>query len=47
LLWSLPFGCWPCGFLLSALPTHPAQGFPFAAPVPLPFIDGLPSLVEQ
>jgi hypothetical protein len=43
----LPFGFWPCGFLLSALPTQPAQGFPLASPLPLPFSDGLPSVVEQ
>jgi hypothetical protein len=33
--------------LLSALPTHPAHGLPVARPLPLPFIDGEPSLVEQ
>src|SRR5438270_1743838 len=46
-LWSDPLGIWPCGFLLSALPTHPAQGFPTALPLPFPFPDGAPFLVEQ
>jgi hypothetical protein len=44
---SLPFGYWPCGFLLSALPTQPAHGLPTAFPVPLPFSDGDPLRVEQ
>ncbi|HVA61985.1 MAG TPA: hypothetical protein VNG13_15820 [Mycobacteriales bacterium] len=38
---------WPGGFLLSALPTQPAQGFPVALPFPLPLPDGEPSRVEQ
>src|SRR3954471_10895660 len=38
---------WPGGFLLSALPTQPAQGLPVALPLPLPFSDGEPSRVEQ
>src|SRR3954453_23604166 len=46
-LWSLPFGYWPLGFLLSALPTQPAHGLPVALPPPLPLPDGLPSRVEQ
>jgi hypothetical protein len=32
---------------LSALPTHPAQGFPTAAPAPLPFPERDPSRVES
>src|SRR5205085_1002362 len=33
------------GFLSSALPTHPAQGLPVAAPAPLPFWLAEPSQV--
>src|SRR5207302_933455 len=46
-LWSDPFGYWPLGFLLSALPTQPAHGFPTALPLPLPLPDGEPLRVEQ
>ena len=31
---------------MSALPTHPAHGFPVAAPLPLPFMDAEPSRVD-
>lgn len=40
-------GNWPGGFLLSALPTQPAHGFPLAKPVPLPFKEAAPFRVER
>src|SRR5262249_43187989 len=39
---SAPPGSCPGGFLLSALPTHPAQGSPFAWPLPFPLPGGEP-----
>jgi hypothetical protein len=44
---SEPPGSWPCGFLLSALPTHAAHGLPTAWPPPLPFSAGAPLRVES
>ena len=44
---SLGPGSWPGGFLLSALPTHPAHGLPTALPLPFPFSDGAPLRVES
>src|SRR5438309_444930 len=45
LLGSVPLGCWPWGFLLSALPTQPWHGLPLALPLPLPFWEARPSQV--
>src|SRR3954465_15047367 len=45
LLWSVPFGNWPGGFLLSALPTQPWHGSPVAAPLLFPLRDARPSQV--
>src|SRR6266568_3822157 len=46
-LLSEPPGSWPGGFLLSALPTHPAHGLPPAFPSPFPFCEAEPSRVES
>ena len=47
MLWSDPFGYWPFGFLLSALPDAAGARLAGGLAAPLPFSDGEPSRVEQ